>query len=327
MMTIAILGARGQVGRAVARAFHRRGYDVIAVTRDGRAEGLPVGTAHRAADATDTDALVRATEGADLIFNGLNPDYTQWDRFAVPMAESVLAAARTHNATHLFPGNVYNFGREIPALVTEATPFRASTPKAATRIAMEERFARAATEDATQTLILRAGDFFGGDGDGRASWFRQALIAKLDRGIFTYPGPMDRPHAWAYLPDLAEAFADLAEARHGLDRFAWFGFDGHCLTGAEMKAAVERAAGRPLRTRRMPWTLMRAVGVVNPMIRELTRMSYLWSAPHRVSGAWLSSIIGTIPHTPTDSAVGIALGAAGSLDYLGNEASQDSLRA
>ena len=36
MTKIAVLGARGRIGRAVARAFIDAGYEVRAVTRDGK---------------------------------------------------------------------------------------------------------------------------------------------------------------------------------------------------------------------------------------------------------------------------------------------------
>ena len=33
-----------------------------------------------------------------------------------------------------------------------------------------------------------------------------AIVKALAKGKLVYPGPLDRAHAWAYLPDLAQAF-------------------------------------------------------------------------------------------------------------------------
>jgi hypothetical protein len=46
----------------------------------------------------------------------------------------------------LLPSNVYNFGRELPALLTPATPEVGNTPKARIRFGVERRRAAAAND-------------------------------------------------------------------------------------------------------------------------------------------------------------------------------------
>ena len=150
----------------VARAFHAAGYRVIAITRSGVSGSLPVPVERRAADATDRQALIRATEGAQIIFNGLNPLYPQWARLVLPLGENAMAAARAHGALHLFPGNVYNYGEMIPPVLKDDSPQAARTKKGAIRIELERRFQEEAARSGTQTILLRAGDFFGGPGGG-----------------------------------------------------------------------------------------------------------------------------------------------------------------
>lgn len=305
MTAIAVLGARGRLSSTVAQAFHAAGYDVIAVTRDGRADGLPADIERRAADALDRTALMEATRGADIIFNGLSPLYTDWENKVLPMAENVMAAAAEHGATHLFAGTVYNYGREIPAVADETTPFRRSTRKAALRIDMEACFERAAREAGVQTLSLRAGDFYGGTQAG--AWFDLVIASKLARGVVTYPGPTDLPHAWAYLPDLAEAFVELAARRHELGIFERFNFDGHTMTGNDLIAHMEAAEGRPLKRAGMPWIVIRAGGMFKPMWRELAIMSYLWFTPHALAGRRFDALVGTTKRTPAREAVARAI--------------------
>ena len=312
MTTIAVLGANGRLSHAVAQAFHAVGYEVVAVTRNGRAEGLPANVEHRAADALNRAELVEATRGADIIFNGLNPVYTEWKEKVMPMAGNVVAAARANGAVHVFAGNVYNYGREIPELADEATPSFPSTRKGSLRIAMEELFERAATEEGVQTIVLRAGDFFGTD--KRGSWFDLVIASKLANGVLTYPGPVDLPHAWAYLPDLAKAFVALAGHRDRLGRFEAFNFSGHTMSGADLAGHVEAALGRKVKRAGFPWIAVRAGGLFNPMWREIAEMSYLWFRPHQLSGRKLAAAVGDLPRTPVREAVRQALGDLGIID-------------
>ncbi|MEM7710497.1 MAG: NAD(P)H-binding protein [Pseudomonadota bacterium] len=295
-LTLAVLGATGRLGRAVAGEARARGHDVIAVTRTGRADSVPA-SRHRAADAMEVGALVRAVEGADVVFNGLNPPYTRWRRAALPMAHNVMAACAAAGAVHLFPGNVYNFGRVMPPDLGPDTPQRPDTRKGRLRTEMEALFETAARDGRVRTAILRAGDFFGGPVAG--SWFDLVLTSKLSKGTFTYPGPMDVPHAWAYLPDLAAAVVDRAERHDALPRFGCETFGGHTATGGEMKAALSRALGRPLAVAHLPWGAIRTMGVVHPMSREIAELRYLWSTPHRLTGA--------PSRTPFETAVALAL--------------------
>jgi uncharacterized protein YbjT (DUF2867 family) len=85
MTKIAILGANGRLGRVVGKAFIDAGFDVRAVTRTGKVPAELKGATAVVGDALDREQLIRATQGVDIIFNGLNPLYTDWGK-CVPMA-------------------------------------------------------------------------------------------------------------------------------------------------------------------------------------------------------------------------------------------------
>jgi nucleoside-diphosphate-sugar epimerase len=165
-------------------------------------------------------------------------------------------------------------------------------------------FAEAA-DRGVKTLILRAGDFFGGD--GRGSWFDTVIVRAIERGKVTYPGPDDAIHAWAYLPDLSHAFVSLADKAGSLSNFEMFNFAGHSVTGRELHAAIEQAMERPLAAAGFPWPLIRAGGLFYPMWREIAEMAYLWKRPHRLKGDKLEKLVGPLPATPLEEAVSKAL--------------------
>jgi nucleoside-diphosphate-sugar epimerase len=308
-MRIAILGANGRVAHAVAKAFLDHGHAVIAITRSGRCDGLTGKVEFRAADAASAAPLIAATEGADIIFNGLNPRYDEWDEKVMPMARNVMTAARTHGIPHLFIGNVYNYGHGMPVGAGPETPQRAETRKGQIRIDMERMFEQEASQHGVKTVILRAGDFFGTAGKG--SWFDQALVKDIEKGIFAWPGRADIPHAFAYLPDLAEAFVALAERMDTLPTFASYNFEGHTLDGNAFRRHVEQAVGRSLRMGSAPWWMFRLVSPFYRMARELLEMRYLWNTPHSLDDSALRDVIGPPPATPAFSAIRDALVAQG----------------
>jgi len=311
MTKIAILGARGRLGRAVAKAFLDAGYEVRAVTRDGKLPAELSGAEAVAGDALDKASLIRATQNVDIVFNGLNPIYSDWST-CLPMAENVMAACHANHALHLFPGTVYNFGSPIPAVITEETPQRPTTEKGRIRVAMEELFRREADAGRVRTAVLRAGDFFGGKGTG--SWFDLVVASKLAKGIYTAPGPVDLVHEWTFLPDFAAAFVAMADRRDTLGAYENLNLPGHAVTDLQMKAAVEKAVGRKLKLASMPWWVLRAGSPFVPMWKAIVSMSYLRFEEHRLVSSRLEGIIGKIPHTPLDAAVTRALAELNLLD-------------
>jgi nucleoside-diphosphate-sugar epimerase len=307
--TVLILGARGRFGQAAARAFARAGWQVLGQVRPG-AQGPAIAGVHWLGLApSDTAALVHAARGAAVVVNALNPVYTHqaWRTQAPALLESAIRASQALGATLMMPGNVYNFGESMPALLREDTAQAATGVKGRIRIAMEQRL-RAATHEGLRAVVIRAGDFFG---SGTGSWLDQAVAKDLLRGRVTWPGPLDVATPWAYLPDLARSFVKVAQQRSRLDAFAQLHFAGHTVTGQQWVDALTSVAWdqgwlpaeRALRVRRMPWPLLRVAGLVLPTLAALAEMRYLWRTPHRLHNHTLCNLIGDEPRTPFDDAV------------------------
>jgi len=223
----------------------------------------------------------------------------------MPLFRQGLAVAERLRARFMLPGNVYNFGAQMPSRLTEQTAQQPTTTKGRQRVELEDELAAAASRG-VRGVVIRAGDFFG---HGRGSWFDLAIAKDIGRGKLVYPGPLDVPHAWAYLPDLARAFVAVAAADDG-QPFQRLHFAGHTLSGRELLAALDRAAAalglRPaagFRTAGMPWPLIRVAGLVQPMMRELARMSYLWRVPHGLDGGALERLVGPLASTPLEAAL------------------------
>jgi nucleoside-diphosphate-sugar epimerase len=301
---ILVLGAAGQLGRAAAAAFRVAGWQVASLVRGHASAAIAPGTELVEVDARDTGAVIAAARGAEVVLHALNVPYTQWSMVALPLAETAIAAAGENGATLVFPGNLYIYGAGIPAIVDETAAVRPTSRKGEIRAAIEARM-RAASDQGLRVIILRGGDFFGGSGIG--SYFDRILVREVATGRLTYPGPLGVVHEWAYVPDLCEAMLRLVEARTALEPFAQFGFPGHAVTGRALAGAISRACGRGFKVNGMPWPLLRMLGVVVPIFRELSEVAYLWSTPHAIDGTRLRTVIGDPPLTPLDRAVAAAL--------------------
>jgi nucleoside-diphosphate-sugar epimerase len=309
--SVLVLGANGRFGRSVVQAFASAGWRVLAQVRRDPAP-LPAGaTAVRMALA-DTEGLAAAARGADAVVHAVNPAYTAWSAELLPMARQGMAVAERLGALFMLPGNVYNFGESMPALLREDTPERPTTVKGMLRCELE---AEMAERPALRSVVIRAGDFFG---SGRGSWFDEVIVRSLASGRLTYGGPLDMPHAWAYVPDLARAFVAVAERDSGVAGRRRLHFEGHTLTGAELLQAVQQAAEwlgvRPPRGWKrgaMPWRVIRLGGLLVPMWREIAEMAYLLRVPHALDGRALLDAVGPLPATPLPQALRATLLALG----------------
>lgn len=319
--TALILGITGGIGGAVAQALRRHGWAIRALHRDpeqaAQGAALPAGIDWRRGDAMNAADVHAAAAGADLIFHGVNPPgYRNWEGLAIPMLKHAIAAARASGARLVFPGTVYNYGPDAGALVDETAPQRPLTRKGKIRVRMEAML-REAAANGVPALVVRAGDFFGQRGG--SNWFSSALV-KPGRPLaaVTYPGAHDAGHAWAYLPDLAETIARLADIEAALPAFAEFHFGGHWFErGVEMAEAIRRAAGKPgIPIRALPWPLIYLAAPFVTVMREMLEMRYLWQVPLRLDNRKLVNLLGAEPHTPLDRALEGSLAGLGCLEAL-----------
>jgi nucleoside-diphosphate-sugar epimerase len=308
MKTALVLGATGGIGGETAAALVRHGWQVVAMARDPARRPakacLVADAAWVAGDAMNADDVRRAAEGVHAIVHAVNPPgYRGWGRLVLPMIDNTIAAAKVTGARIVLPGTIYNYGNDAFPTLVEDAPQHPLTEKGRIRVALERRLEMASREGAP-ALIVRFGDFFGPAPGG--NWFSQGLVTPKQRlGAITYPGRRGVGHAWAYLPDAAEAIARLLDRADALEPFARFHFAGVWdEDGTAMTRAIAEALGRPgTRVKGLPWPLLWLAGLVRETPRELYRMRHLWERPIRLDNARLVAFLGQEPHTSLRDAV------------------------
>lgn len=336
-LSVLILGARGRLGLAATRAFAQSGWRVHAQVRrvSGAIDPFAgiAGVQQVALPLDNPAALAKAAAGACVVVHAVNPLYTQaqWRTAAPAMLEAAISVSRQLGARLMLPGNVYNFGESMPGELREDTVQKPGTVKGGIRVAMERRLADAAQHGDMRAVVIRAGNFFG---CGRGSWLDQGMANKLQQGRMMYPGTMDVPTAWAYLPDLARSFVQVAQKSDSLPAFDTLHFGGYSLTGKDWVNVLTDIArqqgwlpaGGQLKVESLPWPLIGLGGLFKPTWAALMEMRYLWQRPHSLVSHKLAGVIGAEPHTPFAVAVKTALADLGWLTEVSGAASLQASR-
>ncbi|MGJ8612446.1 MAG: epimerase [Octadecabacter sp.] len=276
--TVLILGPTGRMGRHAAQAFEAAGWEV---RRFNRAK----------------DRLWDAAWGASVIVNCWNPPYTKWAAEVPEQTKQIIEVAKASNATVIIPGNVYVYGAQAPERFGAGTPHLANNPLGRIRIDMEAAYRNAGV----QTLIVRAGDYL--DTEASGNWFDMIITKPVAKGTISYPGPLDCPHAFTFLPDVAATMVALAAKRQQLTAFEDVAAPSFTLTGHELADAISKVVGHTVTAKKMAWWPLRLAGLVWPMGRKIVEMRYLWAKPHHLDASRHQALCGEVAMTTLHNAL------------------------
>jgi len=292
-----VLG-KGPVGTATASLLAELGAEVAVLSRSG---GTSTGaTTHVAVDAADRAAMTEACAGASVIYNCANPSgYHRWGQEWPPMAAALLDAAEHAGAVLVTTSNLYGYGR-VDGPVTDDMPLSTEGPKGRIRASMWNEALARHRAGRVRVTEARAADFFGPgvtDGGHLGTRVLPNIVAGKKVRVL---GDPDAPHSFTYVPDVARTLVQL-----GVDERAW-GSAWHvptapATTQREAIAGLSRAAGvDPVPVGRLPWSVVRAAGLVVPMLRELQETRHQLDEPFVIDSSRTMSSFGLAPTSLED---------------------------
>jgi nucleoside-diphosphate-sugar epimerase len=290
-----VLGA-GQIGSRLAQNLVARGERVRIVRRGS---GAPAGVELRQGDIRELSFAAEAAAGASVVYDCMNPAYHQWDQQLLALGRGSLHAARTSGAKLVALDCLYMYGRPHGAM-REDSPRQPCSHKGELRVQLEQLRMGAHQRGEARVAVARASDFFGAGLQQSAfsdRFFERAFAGKSVECM----GDPDMPHSYTYAEDVVTALATLG-AHAQADGQVW-----HVPTPAaeSTRAFYERmgrALGLAIETARVPKLVLRALGLFDPMMRELVEMTYQWEVPFVLDGSQFTHTFG-IAATPVEQAV------------------------
>ena len=297
-----VIFGTGAIGLAVLEALRRRGETARLVNRSGHAR-VPDDVEVIAGDARDPAFTTEAAEGAQVVYQTLNPPYAEWTEQFPLLQAAVLAAAEAGGARLVSMENVYMYGRPNGRPLTEDRPYDAHTKKGQLRGRMARDLLAAHDAGRVQVAIGRASDYFGPRGGAQSNLGDRLFPAALAGKTAGVLGDPDQPHTYTYIPDIGEGLAVLGEHPDAPGQVWHLPNDPDTRTTRQLVDVVYRQAGQPRgRVRAMPPLLLRALGVVNPGVRELVEMQYLFAEPFVVDSSKIANKLG-VEATPIEQAL------------------------
>jgi nucleoside-diphosphate-sugar epimerase len=213
------------------------------------------------------------------------PYYTRiWADVLPRYMDNLITATARASARLVVLDNVYMLGRPGGRPLDEQTPPNPCSRKGEIRAHVAERLFAAHHRGEIRATSGRASDFYGPGGTlthlGDQFW-RPALGSRTAR-VLVNP---DMIHTYHYLPDVAAGLATLGMARDDAYGQPWM---LPCAPAETMRALVmrfSRKLGRTIRLASVPHWMVKPIGLVVPLVREVEEMLYQWDEPFVINDA------------------------------------------
>jgi nucleoside-diphosphate-sugar epimerase len=295
---IGLFGAAGAIGASIAAALRDENRSYRVVGRDHARLKEFYGTDPLAEivtwDPGDPASVRVACRGVDTLVYLVGVPYDHFELHPVLMRKTLDGAIAESVSNVVLIGTVYPYGKPRSSPVKESHPRDPHTFKGRMRKEQEDALLQAHAEGRIRSTILRLPDFYG---PHVANSFLHSLFqAAAGGGTATMVGPLDVPHEFVYVPDVGPVVLALAgkPQAYGL----WWNLAGAgAISQREIVRMVFSEAGRQPKLRVAGKTMLRLIGLFNPVIREVVEMHYLFTNPLLLDDSALSQLLGGFAKT------------------------------
>jgi len=298
MGKVAIFGAAGAMGRAVAKELRFRDIEFRAVGRNAARLQEAFGEMRQAevhaADLSDPAAAIEAARGVETVIYAVGVPYTSFHLHPKLMQTTVDAAAAAGVRNLAVISSVYSYGVPETRTVAETHPRNPQTFKGRMRKEQEDIAFQAQLEGRLQSLVVRLPDFYGPWAE--ASLGNMILRAALAGKKADWLGSPDKPHEFIYVPDAGPVIVELASRPECYGQ-SWNLGGADEITGGEFMTLVYRQLGREPKWRAISRTKLKIAGLVDPLVKELVEMQYLAETPVILDDSRLKKTLGAVQKT------------------------------
>ncbi len=291
---VAIFGAAGAVGRALAPAMEARRIAYRVVGRDARRLQRDfAGAQASAADFLTGEGVAAAAEGVDTIFYLAGAPYTEFYKHPIMVRRALDAARDAGVKRFVHVASVYSYGPATIRPVPENQPHVPNTQKGRYRLEQERAVLdRNASGFATQVVHLP--DFYGPNAElsYANAFMREALAGKTA----SFVGPLGVQREFLYVPDVADPLLRLAAADDAYGR-CW-NLGGRAIEARAFADEVFIALGARPKYRSIPKLVLRLAGAFAPFMREVAEMYYLFDSGFVLDDGALQKRLGGYAKTP-----------------------------
>ena len=308
MTPIAMVGATGAVGEAIAAELRARGRSYRAI---GRSESLlhsKFGNETLAQIRTwnaDAASAEQALEGTTSLIYLVGVPYDRFDLHPKLMAETIKGAIAAGVKRLLLIGTVYPYGEPVTKTVDESHPRNPTRFNGMMRKAQEDLVLSAHTES-FQTVILRLPDLYGPGMEKSylTSQFKNAPQGKRSMLL----GPINVRHEWGFIPDCASVAVRVLDEPKAYGTFWNFAGPGE-ITQREFSDKIYAACGRKPRYVVASKAILQLMGMFDGQTRMLADMNYLMTKPVIMNDGRLRALLGRLQKTSYDDGIRATLDA------------------
>jgi len=292
----AIIGATGPTGIHLARELAGRGTAVRVVSRSAanlERAFAGFGLERTAADAVDAEAVRRAIDGCDVVFDCVGLPAEHMELHPVTARAITEAAAATGSRCL----QVSSFWSYLPA---SGTTINEGSRREGGNLYIRMRRQAEDIFTAAGGAVLQLPDFFGPE--VRASSFQRLLEEAVRGESVSWIGSPDIDRDYAYVPDAMRVAAELA--RHpdaGGQRWVLAG--SGALSARRAVEIVDGHLAKKLKLRAAPPWLLKIIGLFSAELRGFLPMVPHYAKPIAYDEGRLAALLGPVAHTPYETAI------------------------
>lgn len=308
MKPVAIIGATGVVGETLGVALSAAGRHYFAIARSSESLEAAFGADPHAERRTwnpgDPASVKAALDGAESAVYAVGVDYTKFAEHPILMQAAIDGALAAGVERMFLIAPIYSYGWPRTVPVSEDHPREPHTFKGEMRKRQEDSLTAADARGELRGCILRLPDFYGPH--VTKGYMSDVFRAASQGGTAQLVGPVDRPHEYIFVPDVPPIILKMLDDPRFYGR-AWNLGGPGTITPREFADRVFAAAGRKPRLFIASPTMVRIVGIFNPLMREVAEMQYLFKTPVILDDAALRDALGGLAKTPYDEGIRLTL--------------------